>query len=66
MTASEDFSFFTLEKPGAFFFIGTGKPDKPMQTLHQSDVNFNDDMVASGGHFWVKLVEDRLGVKLIK
>lgn len=27
MTASEDFSFFTEEKPGAFFFIGTGKPD---------------------------------------
>ena len=65
MTASEDFSFFTEEKPGAFFFIGTGKPGQPVKTLHTSDIDFNDDMVASGGHFWVRLIEDRLGVQLI-
>lgn len=53
------------EKPGAFFFLGTGQAGKPMG-LHESKMNFNDDMVGSGGLFWVRLAEERLGVKLLK
>jgi len=33
--------------------------------LHGSQMNFNDDMLASGAHFWVKLIEDRLGVAIL-
>ncbi len=65
LSASEDFSFFLKEKPGCFFALGTLKPGNKIYTLHSSDYNFNDDMVATGGYFWVKLVEDRLDVKLM-
>lgn len=66
LTASEDFSYFLLEKPGCFFALGTLKPGDKVRTLHTSDYDFNDDMVATGGYFWVRLVEDRLGVTLMK
>ena len=65
ITASEDFSYFLEEKPGCFFALGTRKPGTVTRTLHTSDYNFNDDMVATGGYFWVRLIEDRLGVTLI-
>jgi len=65
MLASEDFSYFIQETPGAFFFLGTGKPEGRKMVLHDSKMDFNDDCLATGAHFWVKLVEDRLGVKLL-
>ena len=66
ITASEDFSYFLLEKPGCFFALGTKKPNTVSKTLHTSDYDFNDDMVATGGYFWVRLIEDRLAVKIFK
>ena len=65
LTASEDFSYFIKEKPGCFFALGTLKPGCQPKTLHSSDYNFNDDMVATGGYFWTRLIEDRLNVKLL-
>lgn len=64
VTASEDFSYFLLEKPGAFFCLGTKR--KENETLHSSTYDFNDTCLATGGLFWVRLVEDRLNVKLTK
>ena len=60
LSVSEDFSYFLKKTPGAFFVLGTLKPGKTPHPLHTSNYNFNDDMVATGGWFWVKLVEDRL------
>ena len=65
MGASEDFSYFLKKKPGCFFMLGTLKPGDEIKTLHTSDYNFNDDVLASGGYFWIRLIEDRLGVSLI-
>ena len=65
LSASEDFSYFLEEKPGCFFTLGTLKPGADIKTLHTSDYNFNDDVLASGGYFWVRLIEDRLGVALL-
>ena len=65
LSASEDFSYYLGRKPGCFFTLGTLKPGCVPKTLHTSDYNFNDDMVATGGYFWVRVVEDRLAVKLI-
>ena len=65
MPASEDFSYFLHEKPGCFFFLGTLKPGAEPKGLHTSAYNFNDDILASGGYFWLRLIEDRLGVSLI-
>ena len=46
--------------------LGTQKPtDNPVKTLHNSNYDFNDDMIASGAYFYLRLVEDRLGVKII-
>lgn len=63
--ASEDFSYFIQERPGCFFALGTLKPGQVPRTLHHSDYNFNDDMVATGGYFWTRLIEDRLNVTLV-
>lgn len=64
VTASEDFSYFLQEKPGAFFCLGTKR--KEDETLHSSTYDFNDSCLATGALFWVKLVEDRLSVHLTK
>jgi hippurate hydrolase len=61
--ASEDFSYFLNNKPGAFFVLGTKRKDN--ETLHSSTYDFNDTCLATGGLFWVRLIEDRLGVHLI-
>ncbi len=66
LCASEDFSYFLHEKPGCFFALGTMKPGSKPRTLHTSDYDFNDDMVATGGYFWIRLIEDRLNCKLFK
>ena len=66
MTAVEDFSYFLHEKPGCYFILGTLKPGQVPKMLHTSDYNFSDDMLATGAYFWIRLVEDRLKVSLIK
>ena len=66
LTASEDFAYYLQERPGCFFALGTWKPNQKKKTLHASDYDFNDDMVATGGYFWVRLIEDRLGVEIFK
>ena len=63
VTAAEDFSYFLQEKPGAFFTLGTMR--KENENLHSSTYDFNDKCLATGGLFWVRLTEDRFGVKLI-
>ena len=66
LAASEDFSYFLQERPGCFFALDTAKKGSKHMTLHTSDYDFNDDLVATGGFFWVRLIEDRLGVKLMQ
>ena len=59
--ASEDFSYFLEQRPGFFFFLGTGRLDR---FLHTSNYDYNDDMLAWGAYIWVKLVEYKLNVVL--
>jgi len=63
VTASEDFSYFLMEKPGAFFCLGTMRRED--ETLHTSTYDFNDRCLATGALFWVRLTEDRLKCNLI-
>jgi len=69
MTA-EDFSYFLLEKPGAYFVIGNGDGRHRLAysgdasvdnlgpcTLHNPHYDFNDDLIPLGGTLWVRLVE---------
>jgi len=62
MTASEDFSYFLENIPGCFFTLGTMKVGQPLTTLHTSNYNFNDDLLATGAYFFTRIIEDRLGV----
>jgi len=55
--ASEDFSFFLLERPGCFFFLGNGRPEKH---LHTSKYDYNDDLIATGGYLWLHFAISKL------
>ena len=66
MPGSEDFAFYLDKIPGAFLGLGTMSPDMKVPTFpHTSDFDFNDDLIATGAYFWVKLTEDRLVTKIM-
>lgn len=54
--AGEDFSYMLNERPGAFIFIGNGNT----AGLHNPSYDFNDEALAYGISYWVKLAEQRL------
>jgi len=64
LTASEDFSYFLLEKPGCFYMLGIKRPGENY-SLHTSYYNYNDSMIASGGLLFVRIVEDRLKASIL-
>ena len=64
LSASEDFSYFLMEKPGCFFALGTMKEGKQLMTLHTSNYDYNDDLLPTGSFFFTKIVEDRLGIQI--
>ena len=66
LAASEDFSYFLHKSPGCFFALGTMQEDKPPMTLHTSFYDYNDNLLPSGAYFFLRIVEDRLGIKFFK
>jgi hippurate hydrolase len=61
---AEDFSFYLLEKPGAYFVIGNGEGAHRLAghglgpcTLHNPSYDFNDALIPLGATLWVTLVE---------
>jgi hippurate hydrolase len=56
VTGGEDFAFMLRDKPGAFVFLGTGEGPG----LHAADYDFNDEAIAPGVEFWVRLVRQEL------
>lgn len=56
MMGSEDFGYMLVERPGTYFFIGTGKTEND-PGLHHPKFDFNDDALAVGAAFWVNLAE---------
>ena len=57
--ASEDFGFMTQHKPSCYLWIGNGEGEGGC-TLHNSRYDFNDDALALGASYWVRLVETLL------
>jgi amidohydrolase len=46
---AEDFSYFLLERPGCFFFVGTGNPDKDSEWAHHHPrFDIDEDGMAQG------------------
>ncbi|MEJ1161884.1 M20 aminoacylase family protein [Prosthecomicrobium sp. N25] len=53
---SEDFAFMLEARPGAFIFVGNGDS----AYLHHPDYDFDDEALAYGASYWVRLVERAL------
>jgi amidohydrolase len=53
---SEDFAFMLQEKPGCYLWIGNGSSENSC-LLHNPHYDFNDEILAVGAAYWVKLVE---------
>lgn len=62
MTASEDFSYYLLHKPGCFYMLGTKRPGEN-QALHTADFNYNDSIIGTGAYMFIRIIEDRLRCK---
>jgi amidohydrolase len=57
MMGGEDFSYMLEARPGAFIFLGNGDT----AALHNAAYDFNDEAIAHGISYWVRLAEQRLG-----
>lgn len=64
---AEDFAFMLQKLPGSYCFIGNGAEEHRNSghgagpcTLHNGSYDFNDDILALGASYWVKLVEASL------
>lgn len=61
---AEDFAFMLQKVPGSYCFIGNGSGEHRRQghgtgpcMLHNSSYDFNDEILALGATYWVRLVE---------
>jgi len=64
MTTGEDFSHYLQHRPGCFYALGTMREGEKLKTLHTSNFDYNDNLIATGAYFYLKIVEDRLNVKI--
>ncbi len=63
VTGGEDFAFMLESRPGAFIMIGNGAgPDGAVHGLHTPRFDFNDDIIPLGAAYWVRVVEQELGL----
>jgi hippurate hydrolase len=61
MMISEDFGAFLKVVPGAFVFLGNGAEGEPGGTpLHNGSYDFNDEVLATGAHYFAEIVRLRL------
>ena len=59
--ASEDFAFMLQAKPGCYVNIGNGEGEDGGCAVHNPSYDFNDDILALGASYWVKLAHVALG-----
>ena len=58
-TASEDFAFMLQARPGCYVWLGNGISEQGYM-LHNPHYDFNDEILAIGASYWVRLVEKAL------
>ncbi|MFA5083714.1 MAG: M20 aminoacylase family protein [Hydrogenophilaceae bacterium] len=56
---AEDFAYFLNERPGCYVWIGNGLGEGGCM-LHNPHYDFNDDILALGASYWVRLAEHLL------
>lgn len=59
---SEDFAFIANPVPGCYAWLGNG-PTEGGCLLHNPQYDFNDEVIALGVTYWVRLVESLLAVR---
>ena len=57
---SEDFAQMLRERPGCYVLIGNGTEGHNGRPLHNPGYDFNDDVLATGAAYWVRLAENIL------
>jgi hippurate hydrolase len=63
LTGSEDFAFMLEKVPGSYLLIGNGDGDSAGACMvHNPAYDFNDDNIATGGSYWVALVQAYLAI----
>jgi amidohydrolase len=62
---AEDFSLYLLERPGAFFFLGSGRPDGSTPGVHNAGYDFDDDALPVGIRVFLHIVEQVSGQALV-
>lgn len=65
------FADYTRERPGCFFFVGTGEKDSKdpnawhtASGMHSSTFDFNDRILNLISSMWIRLLEYRFGIAL--
>lgn len=61
IAGGEDFAYFAQAVPGAYFFLGAGRPGQDTPGCHHPDFDFDDSLIPTGVRMFLGLVEDRLG-----
>ena len=62
LLSSEDYAYFTQNRPGAYFFFLTAEEGYEAM-LHNCNFNFNDKLINKAATFWYHLARDRLLLK---
>jgi hippurate hydrolase len=57
LMGSEDFAFMLEACPGSYAWIGNGIGSKGGCMVHNPGYDFNDDILAIGASYWVRLAE---------
>ncbi|CAJ3661689.1 hippurate hydolase [Burkholderia pseudomallei] len=57
LMGSEDFAYMLEARPGCYAFIGNGVGSKGGCMVHNPGYDFNDDILAIGASYWVRLAE---------
>jgi metal-dependent amidase/aminoacylase/carboxypeptidase family protein len=61
IAGGEDFALMLEATPGALVFLGNGTaPDGTIHNVHTPHYDFNDEAIAAGVAFWVRLVRQQL------
>jgi amidohydrolase len=63
IAGGEDFAYFARERPGAYFFLGAGRPGEFTPGCHHPDFDFNDALIPLGIKLFLGLVETRLSAR---
>jgi hippurate hydrolase len=63
---AEDFAYYLQHKPGCFFFLGGSEEGRSNSFCHSTDYDFNDNLISPAVQFWIRLIEDRLDLKLFE